>query len=96
MEKLKTILKERRISQKEFAERIGITPAALNNYVMKKTEPKIELIVKIADELNITIDNLLGKEKKSVANNPEKEKVAQEVTKQINEAYSYFEKKQYG
>lgn len=30
------------------------------------------------------------------ANNPEKEKVAKEVTKQINEAYSYFEKKQYG
>ena len=56
-------LKEARISkketQKEFAETLGIAPTTYSQYEMGKREPKFDLLVKISDILDVSVDRLL-------------------------------------
>ena len=57
---LENVLKIRKIKQKDLAQKINLTPSAINNYIKNKTEPNLEMITKIAEELKITTDELLG------------------------------------
>ncbi|MEG2002887.1 MAG: helix-turn-helix domain-containing protein [Clostridia bacterium] len=50
------------IMQKELAEKTGITPTALNYYEKDKREPNLMTIIKLADALDVTGDDLLGTE----------------------------------
>lgn len=47
-------------SQKELAEKIGISFAAYNKYETRGNEPKIEILIKLATALNIDINTLVG------------------------------------
>ena len=51
---------DRRILQKELAETVGITPTALNYYEKDKREPNVQTIIKIADALGVSCDELVG------------------------------------
>ncbi len=46
--------------QKELAEKVGITPTALNYYEKDKREPNVLIISRLAKVLNVTGDELLG------------------------------------
>ncbi len=48
------------INQKELAERVGISPSAINQYEKGDKIPSTETLVKLAQELGITTDYLLG------------------------------------
>lgn len=48
------------LSQKEFAERLGITPTRLNYWEKDKREPAIEMIKLIAQNLDIDPNYLIG------------------------------------
>ena len=48
------------LSQKEFAERLGITPTRLNYWEKDKREPAIEMIKLIAQILDIDTNYLIG------------------------------------
>ena len=50
------------ISQKELAQRAGITEASLSRYINNARLPKTEYLKKIADALHTTTDFLLGKD----------------------------------
>lgn len=56
-------LKELRIqnnyTQEELSQKLGITQYTYSNYEIGKTEPKIEIIKKIADFYNIDTDYLI-------------------------------------
>lgn len=51
---------KRNLSQKELAEKLGITPTRLNYWEKDKREPAIEMIKAIAQVLDVDTDYLIG------------------------------------
>lgn len=62
-----TILKQLRLSsgltQKELAEKIGITKSVISYYELQERTPSPEILVKLASIFNVTTDYLLGIER---------------------------------
>lgn len=61
---IKKLRKENHLTQAEFAEKYGITYQAVSNWEHGKNIPDIALLKQIADDFNVSIDELLGNEKK--------------------------------
>ena len=61
-EHLALLLKQQGLSQKELAERIGVTEATMSRYMHGERIPKSEIIANIATALHTTSDYLLGTE----------------------------------
>lgn len=59
---LKKLRETKGLSRKDMTEKLGITQAAYGNYEMANREPKITQIIKIANVLGVTTDELLGME----------------------------------
>lgn len=49
------------ITQQELADKVGITRKTLNMYEKGHREPSASVIVKLADQLHVTTDYLLGR-----------------------------------
>ena len=62
--RLSELLKKRGMSQKELAERVGITEASMSRYMNTDRIPKSEILANIATALQTTSDYLLGVEEK--------------------------------
>lgn len=62
MLKLKELRLECGLSQGDLAERIGVQNYTIGNWERGRAEPSAELIVKLADALGVTADELLGRE----------------------------------
>ncbi|ADQ04022.1 helix-turn-helix domain protein [Caldicellulosiruptor owensensis OL] len=58
--KIRILREEKRISQKELAKRLEISPQALANYEKGKRMPGINILVRLSEELDVSIDFLLG------------------------------------
>lgn len=57
--RLRQLLIDEGISQTELAEIIGVSGATISNYINEKQVPTIEVIVNIAYEFKVTIDDLI-------------------------------------
>ena len=66
---IKKLRKENHLTQAEFAEKYGITYQAVSNWEHGKNLPDIALLKQIADDFNVSIDELLGSEKKNLKKN---------------------------
>lgn len=55
------ICKQQRFSQGELGKRIGSSREIIGRYERGVITPSIEVIIKIADELQVSIDSLVGK-----------------------------------
>lgn len=100
MNDLKIVLKEnliyylhmRNVSQKELAERLGISPSAVSNWTKGKNTPDIENLVAICKILNISVNELLGeegsrytfKEKRLIASYREHQDLQKAIDKLLN------------
>ncbi len=60
-ERLKTLREARRLTQARLAELIGTNPRAYNRWERGSFVPQLETIIKIADILNVTLDELTGR-----------------------------------
>lgn len=60
--RLSELLAERGLTQKELAERVGITEASMSRYMHSERIPKSEIIANMATALHTTSDYLLGTE----------------------------------
>ena len=58
-ERLAKLLEIEGYTQRELANMIGVTEAALSRYLKDELEPKMEIIANIATALNTTTDYLL-------------------------------------
>lgn len=56
------LLNEKGMTQKDFANYVGITEASLSRYISGEREPKGEVIANMATALHTTSDYLLGVE----------------------------------
>lgn len=57
----KQIREDNGITQKEFADKFGLTLRAWQSYEQGVSEPKYEVLCKIADEFKVSTDYLLGR-----------------------------------
>lgn len=60
-QRLKELRKNKSISQKEFAEYLGITVRQLQRYEANKQEPNLERLIQIADYFDVSLDYLVGR-----------------------------------
>lgn len=59
-ERLRALREEKGIKRQQLADDLGITRASLEYYEKGKRKPNIEMIAKIANRFNISVDYLLG------------------------------------
>ncbi len=60
-ERLKSRMKDRKLTQEELAEILGVSQSAVGHYVSGRRNPRKELMEKIADVLEVSLDWLAGK-----------------------------------
>ena len=58
--RLNQLLEEKDIHQTEFYKKIGISSGALSNYRTGKNEPGLTVLVKMAKELNVSVEYISG------------------------------------
>ena len=61
-DRLKTLRKEKKLTQKELAEQIGIKQNSYSDWETGKNEPSFENLIKLADLLEVSLDWLFGRE----------------------------------
>lgn len=61
-ERLSLLLMQNGLTQKELAERAGVTEAAMSHYIRGDRTPRASVLARIADALNTSTDYLLGGE----------------------------------
>lgn len=65
--RLKTLREQKSIKQGKFAEKVGISRQSIGNYESGKQYPTIEILIKMADCLDCSLDYLLGRTDESGA-----------------------------
>lgn len=70
-ERILNLRKNLNLSQKELAQKVGITEASLSRYENNLREPKAEIIAKISETLGCSTDYLLGLTNNKVTYTPE-------------------------
>lgn len=69
---LERIRKDKKVSQARLAKALGVTQQMISNYEKGLSSPNIEVLIKIADFFNISIDFLVGhKVKEDVSLSPQ-------------------------
>lgn len=58
-EKIKTLRKQMKLTQKELAHKIGVTASTITKYEIGQLEPNLETLNRIADTFNISISDLI-------------------------------------
>jgi len=57
--RLEALLEERGMTQLELAARVGVTRAAMSRYVSGDREPRFVTLVRIAEELDVRVEELV-------------------------------------
>ena len=61
-EKILQLLKERNMTQKEFAQKVGISEVSMSRYITNQRTPKGTTVLNMARVLGVTPEELLGYE----------------------------------
>lgn len=64
-EKLKSLRKERSLSQEQLAEKLNVSRQAISKWESNKTCPDIENLILLRDIFNVTLDDLIINKTKS-------------------------------
>ncbi|MFC7783318.1 helix-turn-helix domain-containing protein [Rossellomorea sp. GCM10028870] len=78
---IKKLRERENISQKDFAQKIGVSNVVLSRYEKDERKPDYDMLKKIADYFEVSIDFLLGREEKANS----KEDTLEEVNKLVKE-----------
>lgn len=62
--RISDLLQKNGLTQRELAEQVGVTEAAMSRYVKGERIPRITIAVNIANALYTTVDYLIGQETK--------------------------------
>lgn len=70
---IKYYLDKLNMSQKDLADKVGTKPGAVSKWINKTQAPDIELMPKVCEALNISLEDLFGIKSDTVLNNEELE-----------------------
>lgn len=62
LNRIKVVLAERDLNNKWLAERIGKDPATVSKWATNKTQPSLEVLITIANVLDVTVQELVRQE----------------------------------
>ena len=62
-QRFQRLRKEAGLTQEEVAEKVGITPQGVSKWENDLSSPDINILVKLAEILGVSVEELLGKEK---------------------------------
>ena len=71
MEIIRRLLKEKKMTQRELGVRIGCSESTVSQYISGKRNPDLETLLKISEELGVTVDYLLREEKQPLTDDEE-------------------------
>ncbi|MCM1290045.1 MAG: helix-turn-helix domain-containing protein [Corallococcus sp.] len=60
-ERILELMKEHNLNQMKLAEKLGVTQAAISNWLLKKKEPSIKSLWLLADYFDTDIDYIVGR-----------------------------------
>ncbi|WP_264552772.1 helix-turn-helix domain-containing protein [Flavobacterium sp. N2038] len=63
--KLKELLIEKGITSKELSEKVGVSTTSISQIITEKQQPRFELLIKIAEFLDVDIKDLFNPTKSS-------------------------------
>lgn len=66
--KVKKIMEEKNISQKDLSKKSGITESSVSRYLNSKNEPRMDVIINFAKALEVPVDYLLEEKKRNISN----------------------------
>ena len=66
--RIKLVLVEKKKTNKWLAEQLGKDPATVSKWCTNTAQPQLETLIAIADILNVSIEDLLWKNKKVTDN----------------------------
>ena len=81
MKNLKKFRKERGLTQQEIAKLLNISQATYWGYEIEKYEPSIEILIKLSNILNVSIDKLVGNENEFTIDLSNMDEIQQELIK---------------
>ena len=58
--RLKMLIKERKLTQKQIADALGIPASTFSGYVQGYSEPSLDTLIRLADYFKVSADYLLG------------------------------------
>ena len=64
-ERISDLLQKYSLSQRELAEKVGVTEVSMSRYISGDRVPKGPIVVNIANALHTTVEDLMGLETKS-------------------------------
>ena len=84
---LKKFRNEQKATQEEIAKKLNIQKQTYQNYELKKREPSIEMLIKLADLFHTSVDNLIRDNENEIDknNHPRYSDNLIEKIKQLNE-----------
>lgn len=62
LNRLKVVLAEKNISNKELAEKIGVGQVTMSRWVTNTSQPNLEMLIKISKTLEVSLDSLVRTE----------------------------------
>ena len=68
-QRLSRIRKEKEFTQNDIADKVGVTSQAVSKWENDLASPDIDILLKLADIFDISVDELLGKETKTTVLN---------------------------
>ncbi|WEA52270.1 helix-turn-helix transcriptional regulator [Weissella paramesenteroides] len=63
--RLKELREAKGLSQRQLANELGMVRQAYSNYERGEREPRIDVLIKLADYFDVSVDYLIGHEKTS-------------------------------
>ncbi len=71
-------------TKSKLAEAIGVSPSAISQYLTQVSSPKFEVLARIAEELNVSIDYLIFGEERTLPSSREEEYFSLRLEKLLN------------
>ncbi len=59
--RMSALIRQQNMTQRELAERVGVTECAVSKYICGEREPRVETLANIATALGTTMEYLLGR-----------------------------------
>jgi HTH-type transcriptional regulator, competence development regulator len=88
---IRKLREKENLSQKDFAKKIGISNVVLSRYEKDERKPDYDMLNKIADYFEVTLDHLLGREEKVKTKEDSLEEVNKLVKEYGIEQFGFFD-----
>lgn len=60
-ERIKTLRIDKKVTQKEIAEEIGVSPVSVQRFEYGSVRPSLDTIIALADFFDVSLDYLVGR-----------------------------------